>query len=171
MSARISKPIGEHCGRVPNVSRREDTDAASAVEEIRRHVVGLFDAYLAEDRDALRRGRIPDWKGFQIRSTRLIRGVDAYMDELERVMGALRVERYEFLDFEVEVEGDIAFVYYLARDHLASTDPGSADPDPATVLIRSLDVYRRIDHRWVQAGSNICAVPDPSAHGATREPS
>lgn len=135
------------------------TDTA-AVDAIRRHVTSLFDAYLAGDRQALADGRIDTWKGFQIRSTRLVRGVDAYMDALDAVLGTLQVERYEFLDFDVDVYGDIAIVLYVARDHLAGDD---GLPTGRTVLIRSLDVYRRIDGEWTQIASNINAMPDPDS--------
>lgn len=149
------------------MSHLDDVDRTSAVEEIRRHVMSLFDAYLAGDLEALKHGRIPEWKGFQIRSIRLIRGVDDYVSELERVMDGLEVEKYEFVDFEVEVEGDIALVYYLARDFLKTDDNGSGRPVPPTVLIRSLDVYRMVDGSWIQAGSNICAIADPYSHDLT----
>lgn len=158
---RISKPIAVASLRILGMNQPANIDSAAAAEEIRRHVISLFDAYLAGDLYTLKHGRIPEWKGFQIKSTRLIRGVDEYMSELERVMGGLKVEKYEFLDFEVDVEGDVALVYYLARDYLEADDTGSGGPVPPTVLIRSIDVYRRIDGNWIQAGSNICAIADP----------
>ena len=139
-------------------SMSNDITEISDEEAIRAHVVSLFDAYLAGDLDTLRSGRTKDWKGFQVNSTRLVRGLDQYMEELRKVVSTLHVDRYEFVDFEVEVEGDLGVVYYLARDHLSPTD---ADAVPTTVLIRSIDVYRRIDGGWIQSGSNICAIPDP----------
>ncbi|MGB7859778.1 MAG: nuclear transport factor 2 family protein [Acidimicrobiia bacterium] len=145
------------------MSQLHDVDTTAAADEIRRHVISLFDAYLAGDLEALKHGRTAEWKGFQIRSTRLIRGVDEYMRELERVMGGLKVDKYEFLDFEVEVEGDIALVYYLARDYLRIDDPETVGSVPPTILIRSIDVYRQLDGSWIQAGSNICAIADPQA--------
>ena len=127
-------------------------------DAIRAHVVSLFDAYLAGDLETLRTGRTEDWKGFQVRSTRLVRGRDQYLDELRKVVSSLKVDRYEFIDFEVDIEGDLGVVYYLARDYLSPSDGSGA---PATVLIRSIDVYRRIDGNWIQSGSNICAIADP----------
>lgn len=138
-----------------NGKRNEGAD----VQEIKGHVIGLFDAFLAGNRDALAAGRTSDWKGFQIRSTRLVHGVDEYMAELERVLGGQEVERYDFLDFEIDVFGDLALVYYVARDWLVSADSVSA-ATPRTILIRSLDVYRRIEGSWTQIGSNICSVAD-----------
>lgn len=149
------------------MSQLKDADTTADAEEIRRHVISLFDAYLQGDLDTLKQGRISEWKGFQIKSTRLIRGVDEYMIELARVLGGLKVEKYEFLDFEVDVEGDIALVYYVARDYLQTDDTGIGGPVPPTILIRSIDVYRRIDGNWIQAGSNICAIADPYPHGLT----
>ena len=94
------------------------TASDRAEAEIRSHVEGLFDAFLANDRDALRDGRVADWRGFQIPSTTLIRGVDRYMVDLETALQNLKVTRYEFLEFEVDVHDDIALVYYIARDWL-----------------------------------------------------
>lgn len=132
-----------------------DTDA----QLIRSHVIGLFEAFLAGDTAALRDGRIDDWKGFQIRSTRLVRGAGEYLSELKEVMGAIEVSSYEFLDFDVDVYGDLAVVLYTARDYLKS---GPGDDVPSTVLVRSLDVYRRIEGDWTQIASNICTIADPS---------
>ncbi|MFZ0013617.1 MAG: hypothetical protein WAL25_05815 [Acidimicrobiia bacterium] len=129
-------------------------------EQIRGHVIGLFEAFLAGDLDTLKAGRSLDWKGFQIKSTRLVRGVDDYMTELRRVMGGLKVDRYEFLEFDVDLYADIALVFHVARDHL-SRAPG--DDGPETVLIRSLDVYRESGGEWTQIASNICAIHDDVA--------
>lgn len=130
-------------------------DQSEATKEIRSHVETLFAAFLSGDRPTLRAGRLPDWRGFQISSTHLITGVDEYMSELETVLGSLRVERYEFLDFEIDLIGDLALVFYVARDWL---QPG--DGRPKTVLIRALDVYRYIAGRWIQAASNISSIAD-----------
>ncbi len=132
----------------------DPTNTDEAVAEIRRHVEALFDAFLAKDRAALRDGRIDDWKGFQIPSTSLIRGVDRYMVDLESALENLEVTRYEFLDFEVDVHTDVALVYYVARDWLNTPD------GEKTILVRALDVYGLEVDGWIQIGSNICVVPD-----------
>lgn len=124
---------------------------------LRQHVTRLFDAFLAHDVQTLRDGRTADWKGFQIRSTRIIRGVDDYTTELESVLAGLKVERYEFLEFEVDFHEGLALVFYVARDWLEQVDAHGS----RTVLIRALDVYRQIEDVWIQIASNICAVPDP----------
>jgi ketosteroid isomerase-like protein len=129
-------------------------NAEEATAEIRGHVEALFDAFLAKDRAALRNGRVEDWRGFQIPSTTLIRGVDDYMVDLETALQNVAVTRYEFLDFEVDVRGDVALVYYVARDWL-NTPQGET-----TILVRALDVYGLEDEGWIQIGSNICLVPD-----------
>jgi len=125
-----------------------------AAIEIRAHVEALFEAFLAKDRQALRTGRVEDWRGFQIPSTTLIRGVDDYMADLETALQNVAVTRYEFLDFEVDVHADVALVYYVARDWLDSSE------GEATILVRALDVYEQQDDGWIQIGSNICLVPD-----------
>lgn len=131
-----------------------DEAKAAAAAEIRSHVEALFEAFLAKDRNALRDGRAKDWRGFQIPSTTLIRGVDDYMVDLETALQNVAVTRYEFLDFEVDVHSDVALVYYVARDWLSSPE------GETTILVRALDVYGLKDGGWIQIGSNICLVPD-----------
>ena len=131
-----------------------DEAKAAAAAEIRSHVEALFEAFLAKDRNALRNGRAEDWRGFQIPSTTLIRGVDDYMVDLETALQNVAVTRYEFLDFEVDVHTDVALVYYVARDWLSSPE------GETTILVRALDVYGLKDGGWIQIGSNICLVPD-----------
>jgi ketosteroid isomerase-like protein len=130
------------------------TAADEAATEIRRHVETLFEAFLSKDREALRNGRVENWRGFQIPSTTLIRGIDDYMVDLETALQNVAVTRYEFLDFEVDVRGDVALVYYVARDWL-NTPEGET-----TILVRALDVYGLQGDGWIQIGSNICLVPD-----------
>ncbi len=127
---------------------------AVAAAEIRSHVEALFEAFLSKDRDSLRNGRVENWRGFQIPSARLIRGVDDYMVDLETALQNVAVTRYEFLDFEVDVHTDVALVYYVARDWLNTPD------GEKTILVRALDVYGLKDSGWIQIGSNICLVPD-----------
>jgi hypothetical protein len=126
----------------------------AAAAEIRLHVEALFDAFLAKDRATLREGRVEDWRGFQIPSTTLIRGVDRYMVDLESALENLTVTRYEFLDFEVDIHDDVALVYYVARDWLDTED------GEKTILVRALDVYGLRQDGWIQIGSNICVLPD-----------
>ena len=134
------------------MDRATATDRASI--EIRGHVEALFEAFLAKNRVVLRNGRIEDWKGFQIPSTALIRGVDDYMVDLETALENVAVTRYEFLDFEVDLHGDVALAYYVARDWLATPE------GETTILVRALDVYERRHDGWIQIGSNICLIPD-----------
>lgn len=65
----------------------------------------------------------------------------------------------------MDVYDDLALVYYLARDWLASPDRDGNVPSPPTVSIRSLDVYRRVHGSWVQIGSNTARSPIPVMSG------
>ncbi len=132
------------------------TNPASRTDEkeIEAHVRGLFDAFLAKDRDAIESGHTADWKGFQIPSKRIVRGIDHYMGVADDLLASLKAVPYEFLEMDVDVYGDIALVYYVARDWLQDGDVET------TVLIRALDVYRRERGAWNQAGSNICVIAD-----------
>lgn len=135
-----------------------DTHGNSEIEEaqaeIKAHITDLFDAFLAKDRGAIRRGHTRDWTGFQIPSKQMIRGIDHYMNAAETLLNSLKAVRYEFLEMEVEIHGDIGLAYYIARDWIQESGGES------TVLIRALDVYRRDDGVWNQSGSNICVIAD-----------
>ena len=131
------------------------TDIHEDTREIRDHVEGLFDAFLAGDRDTLIAGRADDWIGFQIPSTSIVRGRDAYAEAIDRILPELAVERYEFLEFEIKFVEGVALVVYTARDHLA-TPEGEAD---RTIIVRSLDVYGRVNGQWTQLASNISLAP------------
>ncbi len=123
-------------------------------KKIEAHVRGLFDAFLAKDRDAIESGHTADWKGFQIPSKQIVRGIDQYMAAADDLLASLKAVRYEVLEMDVDVYGDIALVYYVARDWLQDGDKET------TVLIRALDVYRRESGAWNQAGSNSCVIAD-----------
>lgn len=127
-------------------------------ETILDHVHGLFKAFLSKDRETIRRGHTADWRGFQIRSRHLVRGIDEYMKAADQVMESFQGTRYELIETDVEVHGDVAIVFYLAREWLR-TDDGLEK----TILIRSVDIYRREPAGWNQCGSNICIVPDEAA--------
>ena len=131
------------------------TPASTRAEaEIEAHVRGLFDAFLAKDINAIREGHREDWTGFQIPSRKIIRGIDDYMVAARDLLASLKAVRYEFLEMDIQLHGDFALVYYVARDWLEDDDGES------TVLIRALDVYRLEHGSWNQAGSNINVLAD-----------
>lgn len=123
-------------------------------EEILSHIHGLFRAYIRKDRDAIRRGHTDDWRGFQVRSTSLVRGIDAYMANADRILETMRGTRYELRDTDVHIYGDMAVVYYVA-DYWITNPAGNEE----CVGLRSVDIYRREAGGWNQCGSNICAMP------------
>lgn len=122
-------------------------------EQILEHIHSLFRAYLAKDREAIRRGHTADWRGFQLPSPRIVRGIDQYMETADRILATMTGTRYEIRDSEVQVRGDIAIVYYTA-DYWVRDGAGEK-----RVPLRSVDVYRREPGGWNQCGSNICVIP------------
>lgn len=124
---------------------------------IRAHIDGLFQAFIRRDREAIRRGHSADWRGFQVGSRRLVRGIDDYMKEADGVLATFRATRYEMLDIDIQVYGDMAVVFYLAKDWM----PGAGGE--RSILLRSIDIYRREGRDWNQCGSNICILPEENA--------
>lgn len=131
------------------------TPNAADVEEIRRHIDGLFKAYFRGDRETIKAGHTDDWCGFQIPSRSLVKGIDGYMEIADRVLSDFKGLRYEMLEVEVSFVGEVALVFYVAREWLQG-EQGQTN----TILLRSLDVYRKEGEEWNQCASNIVALPD-----------
>jgi ketosteroid isomerase-like protein len=127
-------------------------------EDILNHIHSIFQAYLRQDREVIRRTHTRDWTGFQGPSTKIERGLDDYMVNAEKSLSALRGTGYELLDTEVQIYGDLAVVYYVAR-----YDFRDGEGKAGAVPLRSVDIYRREAGEWNQCGSHITPVPANSA--------
>jgi ketosteroid isomerase-like protein len=132
--------------------RSDRTDADRA--EILGHIRSIFQAYLDQDREAIRRTHSPDWTGFQNPSQVIERGIEAYMKNAELSLRTLRGTGYQLLDTEVQIHGDAAVVYYVARYDYVTADGASG-----SVPLRSVDIYRREPEGWIQCGSHIGVIP------------
>lgn len=130
------------------------TTVAKDRDAILAHIHSIFDAYVRQDRDAIRRTHSTDWIGFQGPSTKIERGIDDYMKNAEASLQNLRGTGYELLDTEVQIHGDLAIVYYVARYDFEDRQ-GRAGSLP----LRSIDVYRREKGDWIQCGSHITPIP------------
>lgn len=135
--------------------------AQSDRAQILEHIHGIFRAYIAGDRAAIRRAHTPDWVGFQGPSTGIERGLDAYMVNAERSLRAFRGTGYELLDAEVSVFGDFAVVFYVGR-----YDYRDQDGAQGSLPLRSVDLYRREPEGWIQFGSHITPIPSGGPWGA-----
>ena len=123
-------------------------------EQLLQHIHGIFRAYIRQDRDAIEKAHTADWVGFQGPSTQIERGIDAYMVNAETSLRKLRGTGYELLDTEVQIYGDLALVYYIAR-----YDYRDAEGVEGSIPLRAIDVYRREDGGWNQCGSHITPIP------------
>lgn len=123
-------------------------------EQILSHIRSIFEAYIRRDREALRNTHTADWVGFQGPSTTIERGIDAYMKNAEQSLAAFSGTAYELLDTEVQVYGDMAVVYYVAR-----YDYRDPDGNTGSLPLRAVDIYRRKADGWIQTGSHIGVIP------------
>ena len=132
-------------------------------EQIVQHIHSIFQAFLQQDRDALRKTHTPDWTGFQGPSVKIERGIDAYMINAEKSLQNLPGTGYELLDTEIQLYGDMALVYYIAR-----YDYRSQEGREGSIPLRSIDVYRRENGQWNQCGSHITPIPSGGDWGGAR---
>jgi ketosteroid isomerase-like protein len=132
---------------------KAEEDSAQIID----HIHSIFDAYLRQDTSAIRALHCPDWTGFQAGSRAIVMGIDEYMQNAVKGLRRLRMIEYEILEIDVQVYGATAIVYYVARwqSQISSTDQS------AEFRARSVDIYRREETGWNQAGSNLSILPLP----------
>lgn len=123
-------------------------------QEILAHIHTIFQAYVDRDLKKIRNTHTPDWTGFQGPSTKIERGIEDYMGNARKSLEAFQGTGFEILDSEIQVYGDVAVVYYVAR-----YDYSDAHGDDHELPLRSVDIYRRENGEWIQAGSHITPVP------------
>lgn len=123
-------------------------------QEILDHIHSIFQAFIKQDRDTLRETHADNWTGFLGPSTSIERGIDAYMANAEKSLRNFKGTGYEILENEIQIYGEIALVYYVAQ-YVYQDISGSAHSLP----LRSIDIYRRENNNWIQAGSHISVIP------------
>lgn len=123
-------------------------------QAILAHIDGLFRAYFRGDREAIRRGHTEDWTGFQIGSREIVRGIDAYMKNADAVLARFKGVRYILEDVQIDLQGDRAIVFYVAREWILDENGREKE-----IRLRSIDLYRREPGGWNQYGSHIGLVP------------
>jgi ketosteroid isomerase-like protein len=123
--------------------------------QILQHIHSIFQAYIDHDRDRIRALHTSDWVGFQNPSAQIERGMDAYMVNAESSLQLLKGTGFELLDTEIQLYGDMAVVYYVAR-----YDCVDEDGKEMSLPLRAVDIYRREGTGWNQSGSHICVIPD-----------
>jgi len=123
-------------------------------EGILRHIHSIFQAYLRQDHDAIRRTHTRDWTGFQGPSTKIERGIEDYMKNAVESMDRFQGTGYELLDTEVQLHGDVGIVFYVARYDYRDKKTGETGSLP----LRSVDIYCRENEEWNQCGSHIGVI-------------
>jgi len=129
-------------------------------QRILDHIHGIFRAYIDKDRETIRATHTEDWTGFLGPSTRIERGIGDYMRHAETSLQSFDGTGYELLDTEIQFHGDVAIVFYVARYDLRDKD-GAA----RSLMLRSIDLYRRQEGEWIQFGSHITPFPEGGTWG------
>lgn len=129
-------------------------------QEILNHIHSIFQAFIRQDRDYLRQSHSPEWTGFLGPSTCIERGLGAYLANAEKSLQNFNGVAYELLDSEIQLHGDLAIVYYVAR-----YDYRGDDGQTHSIPLRSVDIYRRDHGHWIQSGSHITVIPSSGAWG------
>ena len=129
-------------------------------ERIIEHINEIFEAFLRRDREAIKSAHSDDWVGFLGPSSSIERGIDAYMANVDTSLKSFTGKSFEILDTELQFYGEICIVYYVAR-YDYEDDKGELQGLP----LRSVDIYRRQNGDWIQAGSHISVIPSDEKWG------
>ncbi|MCP4293318.1 MAG: nuclear transport factor 2 family protein [bacterium] len=129
-------------------------------QELLNHIHQIFQAFLDRDRDRIRELHTDDWVGFLGPSKKIERGIDDYMLNADLSLENFRGTGYEIHDSEIQIEGDLGLVFYVAS-YFMETEDGKT----GIVPLRSIDIFRRRDGKWNQAGSHISVIPNAGKWG------
>jgi ketosteroid isomerase-like protein len=132
----------------------------TAKEEIIDHIHAIFRAFIARDREAIKTAHSNDWVGFLGPSTAIERGIDAYMANADKSLTSFTGVGFDLLDTEVQIHGDVAVVYYVAR-----YDYSDQNNSLHSLPLRSVDIYQRRNGDWIQIGSHISVIPSSGTWG------
>ena len=97
-------------------------------------------------------------------STTIERGIDAHMKNADASLEHFQGTGYEILDSEIQLFGDLALVFYVAR-----YDYRDMEGKEGSIPLRSIDIYRREEGEWNQAGSHISVIPASGSWGESSE--
>lgn len=118
------------------------------------HIHSIFQSFIKQDREAIKNSHTKDWVGFLLPSKKIERGIDAYMEKVEHSLEHFKGIGYEIIDNEIQIYGDVAIVYYIARYDFEDEN-GKTNSIP----LRSIDIYKRDGEGWIQSGSHIGLIP------------
>jgi ketosteroid isomerase-like protein len=131
-------------------------DRAADREAIRKHIDGIFNAYIQKDRETVRATHSADWRGFLTGSRNIIRGIDEYMAEadysLKNPNGSMTA--YHMVDYDISFHGDVAIINYIADVE------GKQGDQTWKGKLRVLDVYEKHKGEWIQIASNTAQHPE-----------
>jgi hypothetical protein len=136
-------------GQAP-IERPEDAAA------IRAHIESIFQAFIDKDVAKLQATHGRNWRGFLTGSTKVIRGIDQYMQS----GGGARVPKgqgmvgYRMSDFDVVFYGDTAVASFVADLDIQDGDRRGKQK------LSLLDVYVKENGAWNQMASNTSLHPE-----------
>ena len=94
-----------------------EDDRAADRAAIRAHIDRIFQAFIHKDRDELRATHAGNWLGYLQGSTKMIRGIDEYMNATAYFdpKSPYGMTDYKMREFDMIFKGDAAFVAFVAE--------------------------------------------------------
>ena len=136
--------------RITKATDERDVDRA----EIRKHVEGIFQAFVDKNSEKLRATHSTDWAGYSMDSRSWRQGIEAYMQGAENSLKNYGMVGFKLISFDVVFHGDIALVFYIADVELKNANGAGTDK------MRALDIYKKQNGDWIQVASHLARHPD-----------
>ena len=132
-----------------------DADRAA----IRAHIDRIFQAFIHKSDAELRATHAKNWLGYLEGSTKMINGLEAYMDWSGGFDPAspYGMTGYKMREFDMIFQGDAAFVAFVAEVESKSTS------GPQKRTLRITDYYTKQNGGWIQTGSDTQLHPESLA--------
>ena len=145
----ISAVVALAFTRSTREARQEADDRQEVINQLHR----IFQAFVEQDKETLRATHADNWMGFKASSLTTVKGIEGYMQDI--TFGNPMLE-YEIEEVQVQLLGDIAVVYYVARWKNQIKQINKV----VTMHARSVDIYgKHAQKGWIQVGSNLNILP------------
>src|SRR6185369_3526020 len=143
----------------PAIAVAAEDDRAADRAAIRAHIDRIFQAFIHKDRADLRATHAEHWLGYLEGSSKMIHGVDEYMNTTGNLdpSSPYGMKSYKMREFDMIFQGDAAFVAFVAEVD-ANTPAG-----PSHRTLRITDFYTRQNGGWIQTGSDTELHPESMA--------
>jgi hypothetical protein len=127
-------------------------------DEIRYHIDEFLSACIHKDWAAVGCSRVPNWRGFSVRTQTVLQGGPELVAEVKAMLETSDLVDYEMVEIDYVFHGATCLVPYVARLR-GRCGAGRL----FEIKLRALDVYVNQGRDWLQVAGSVSLHPDSMA--------